>query len=380
MGPLEGITVIEVASMAPGQFCGMMLADLGADVIRVDRMPVSDGRGFESVPPEFLLRGRRSIAIDLKHPDGPGVLLRLVERADVLLEGFRPGVAERLGIGPDACRLCNPHLVYGRITGWGREGPLALTAGHDIDYLAVAGALHPLGPPDLPPPPPLNMVADFGGGGLLLAFGVLAALVERERSGQGQVVDAAMIDGAALQTILAHQMKAAGLWSDRRGDNLLDGGAPFYDVYETADGRYLAVGALEPRFFSALIRGLGLDEDALPPQYDREHWPELRAALAEAIAGRTRGEWAEVFADGDACAAPVLSLEEAPRHPHNRSRATFLERDGAPQPAPAPRFDRTPPQRPRPAPPVGGQTDDILASAGFTTADIAALRQRGVVF
>jgi alpha-methylacyl-CoA racemase len=357
----------------------MLLADLGADVIVVEKIPAGEER-VGIVVAEPLLRGRRSVAVDLKHPDGPEVVLRLAERADVLVEGFRPEVVERLGIGPDECRRRNPRLVYARITGWGREGPLASDAGHDLNYLALVGALHAIGPREGPPVPPLNLVADFGGGGLLAAFGILAALVERERSGLGQVVDTAMIDGAALQTGMVRGMLDAGLWVDERGSNLLDGGAPFYDVYPTAEGGYLAVAALEPRFFAVLLDRLGLDPSRLPAQYDRERWPELRERLGDAIARRTGEEWARVFAGTDGCVTPVLSLGEAAGHPHHRLRGSFVPGPGGvPQPAPAPRFGRTPVSAPRPAPAPGAHTDEVLAEAGLGPDEVAALRSGGAV-
>jgi alpha-methylacyl-CoA racemase len=377
MGPLNGLTAIEVASLAPGPFCGMVLADLGADVIRVDR----PGGAVGALPSgaDVLGRGRRSVAIDLKHCDGPGVVLRMVERADVLIEGFRPGVAERLGIGPAACLDRNPRLVYGRATGWGQEGPLAGEAGHDLDYLAVAGALHPIGPPERPEVP-VNFVADFGGGGMLLAVGVLAALWERDRSGMGQVVDAAMVDGVGLLTAMLHGLRAAGLWSDERHSNLLDGGAPFYGVYETSDGRHVAVAALEPQFYEALLGGLGLAEEELPSQMDRARWPELRTRIAAVFRTRDRDSWEDVFAGTDACVAPVLTPSEAPRHPQAVARGAFIEVAGVTQPAPAPRFGRTPPGAPGP-PPSGPGADarQVLEAFGFAAAEIEALRASGAL-
>jgi alpha-methylacyl-CoA racemase len=371
------LTVIEIASLGPGPFCAMVLADLGAEVVRVDRKEAATGAPLAGVDP--LNRGRRSLALDLKHPDAAAVVLRLVARADVLLEGFRPGVAERLGIGPEACMGRNPRLVYGRVTGWGREGPLAPRAGHDIDYLALAGALHPIGRAGAPPTPPLNLVADFGGGGMLLLAGVLAALWERERSGRGQVVDAAMVDGSALLCAMFYGMRAAGAWSDERGTNLLDSGAPFYDCYRTADGGYMAVGALEPQFFLALLTGLGIDPNSVPFQYDRDGWPELRERFGAAFLTRTREEWTEVFSGLDACVAPVLSMAEAAGHPHNAARRTFVEVGGVLQPAPAPRFERTPAGDPAPPVSAGAHTAEVLARFGFTDAEAAALRSSGVV-
>lgn len=374
MGPLSGIGVIEIASIGPGPFCAMVLGDLGADVIRVDR--IGDAG---SPPSDPLLRGRRSIAVDLKHEAGRDVVLRLFESADVAIEGFRPGVVERLGIGPAEAAARNPRLVYGRMTGWGQDGPLAARAGHDIDYIALAGALHPIGPADRPPPPPLNLVGDFGGGGLLLALGIAAALVERSVSGKGQVVDAAMVDGAALLSSMFHGLMAAGLWSPGRGGNFLDGSAPFYATYRTADDRFVAVGAIEPQFYAALLAGLGLAGEDLPVQFDREAWPMMRERFAEIFRSRTRGEWEDVFAGTDACVAPVLALDEAPRHPANEARRVFIEMGGIRQPAPAPRFDRTTAAVRAPACRPGEHTDEILAGIGLAAAEIGELRESGAV-
>jgi alpha-methylacyl-CoA racemase len=373
MGPLQGVRIVELAGIGPGPFCAMLLADLGAEVLTVDR-PAPDQPAW----PALLARGRRRVAVDLKHPEGPGVVLDLVAGADALVEGFRPGVAERLGIGPDACLARNPRLVYGRVTGWGQEGPLAGSAGHDIDYIALAGALHPVGPADGPPVPPLNLLGDFGGGGMLLALGVVAALLEAGRSGQGQVVDAAMVDGAALLTTQLHELLAAGLWTDRRGANLLDGAAPFYAVYETADGRHLAVGALEPQFYAQLLERVGLAADDLPDQLDRDGWPLLRERLAARFRTKTRDEWCRLLEGTDACVAPVLSLLEAPAHPHNRSRHTFIPVGGVTQPAPAPRFSRTPCATP--TPPTGDEdASETLAAWGLPPERIAHLVAGGAV-
>jgi alpha-methylacyl-CoA racemase len=374
MGPLAGVRVVELAGIGPGPFCAMLLADLGAEVLRVDR-PAAARPGW----PTVLARGRRSVAVDLKHPDGAGVVLDLVASADALVEGFRPGVAERLGIGPDACLARNPRLVYGRVTGWGQEGPWRLAAGHDIDYVALAGALHPVGPAGGPPVPPLNLVGDFGGGGMLLALGVVAALLETGRSGAGQVVDAAMVDGAALLTTQFHELLAAGLWREERGANLLDGGAPFYGVYQTADGRHLAVGALEPQFYAELLRRLGLDAGDLPDQLDREGWPLLRERLAALFRTRTREEWCELLAGTDACVAPVLGFGEAPAHPHNRARGTFVDVGGVVQPAPAPRFSRTPCDPPSPAARPGEHTDQALTDWGIPPDQVTRLRATGAI-
>jgi alpha-methylacyl-CoA racemase len=374
MGPLQGVRVVELAGIGPGPFCAMLLADLGAEVLAVDR-PASGPPGW----PALLARGRRRVAVDLKHPEGPGVVLDLVAGADALVEGFRPGVAERLGIGPDACLARNPRLVYGRVTGWGQGGPLARSAGHDIDYIALAGALHPVGPADGPPVPPLNLLGDFGGGGMLLALGVLAALLEAGRSGRGQVVDAAMVDGAALLTTQLHELLAAGHWTDRRGANLLDGAAPFYTVYETADGHHLAVGALEPQFYAELLERVGLAAEDLPPQLDRVGWPLLRERLAARFRTRTRDEWCRLLEGTDACVAPVLSLLEAPAHPHNQARATFVDVGGIPQPAPAPRFSRTPCATPAPPPAPGEHDDQVLAAWGMAPGRVAGLRAAGAI-
>ncbi len=373
MGPLHGITVIELAAIGPVPMCGMLLGDLGAAVIRVDR------RGGSPDPLRSPMgRNRRSVGVDLKHPDGAAVVLRLVTTADVLIEGMRPGVAERLGVGPEQCHGVNPGLVYGRMTGWGQEGPLAASAGHDIDYIAVAGALHAMGEAASPPAPPLNLVGDFGGGALYLACGVLAALLERNRSGAGQVVDAAMIDGVSSMLTMFHELSAMEMWTERRGDNLLDGGAPFYATYRTADGRFAAVGALEPQFFAALLDGLGLKGD-VPAQHDRAAWPEMRCRFTVRFAQRTLAEWVETFSGTDACVAPVLTMSEAAQHPHTVARGGFTDVGGVRQPAPAPRFSRSRPEPPTAPVAPGTDTGAVLATAGFTTAEIAALRAAGTV-
>jgi alpha-methylacyl-CoA racemase len=374
MGPLDGVKVVEVAGLAAAPLGCMVLADLGAEVLRVDRL-IAAGK---PLPDDALSRGRRSIALDLKTSKGIEILLRLAGQADVLVEAFRPGVAERLGFGPQVCLDRNPRLVYARMTGWGQHGPLAPTAGHDIDYIAISGALSLVGRAGERPVPPVNLVGDFGGGGMLLAIGVLAALLERERSGQGQVVDAAMVDGAALLTTIFHGFRARGSWREERGANLIDGGAPFYDTYQTADGEYLAVGALEPAFYAALLTGLGLASAAdLPDRNDPANWPALRERFRTVISQRTRAEWTEVFAGSDACVAPVLSLSEASKDPHNTARGTFTDVDGLAQPAPAPRFSRTPARPPQPPPLPGADTDAVLASLGYDQAAISALRSHG---
>jgi alpha-methylacyl-CoA racemase len=366
-GPLQGLKVVELAGIGPGPFAAMLLADLGADVVRVDRL----GPGSPlTVDPRFdlLNRGKRSIAVDLKQDSGRELVLALVERAGALIEGYRPGVAERLGIGPEAALARNPKLVYGRMTGWGQDGPLAGSAGHDITYLAVTGALHAIGRAGGPPQVPVNLLGDFGGGSLYLVVGLLAALREAERTGRGQVVDAAVTDGAAHLTTLLYGLGAAGRWRDERGVNLLDTGAPFYDVYAAADGRYLAVGALEPQFYAEFIRLLAPGDD-LPAQYDRARWPELRARIAAAFATRTQQEWALIFEGTEACVAPVLSLAEAAAHPHLASRGTFERPGGVVQPAAAPRFSATPPG-PVGAPALpGAHTREILTDWDLGDAD-----------
>lgn len=387
-GPLAGVRVVELAGVGPAPFAGMVLADLGASVVRVDRPDAPASAAASSAPsaadrpadhPEMMNRGKRSIAVDLKRPGGAEVVRKLAAVADILLEGFRPGVAERLGVGPEQCREINPRLVYGRVTGWGRSGPLSGAAGHDINYIALAGALAHMGRAGSPPTPPLNLVGDFGGGGMLLVVGVLAALLETRRSGKGQVVDAAMTDGAALLMTMTHDWAARGMWSDRRGSNLLDTGAPFYDVYETADGEYMAVGALEPQFRAELLERLQVDVSDLGDLRDPAAWPQLRSRLAEAFAARTRWEWTGIFAGSDACVTPVLTMSEARAHPHNRARSLFAEVGGRPQPAPAPRFSRTPPPPPAPGPLPGADAGPILAEAGFTPGEIGRLREAGVI-
>ena len=378
-GPLAGVRVVEIAGIGPGPFAAMLLSDLGADVIRVDRTGAVPPAGANLQPgQDVLARGRRSVGVDLKHPDGLATVLRLVAGADVLLEGFRPGVTERLGLGPDACLDVNPGLVYGRMTGWGQDGPWAPRAGHDLNYIALAGALHPIGPADQPPPVPLNFIGDFGGGGMLLALGVVCALVERATSGRGQVVDAAMVDGAAIQSAMFHGMLAMGMWTEQREANLLDGGAPFYRCYTCADGEYVAVGALEPQFYAELLARLELDP-AQWPQHDAAAWPAQAQALADIFRTRTRDAWAETFEGSDACVAPVLSLTEARSHPHLAARATFVEAGGTAQPAPAPRFSRTPGAIAGPPVLPGQHTDEILEGAGFAPDEVNRLREAGAV-
>ncbi|GAA3923134.1 CaiB/BaiF CoA-transferase family protein [Actinomadura viridis] len=376
-GPLAGVRVVELAGIGPGPFAAMLLADLGADVIRVDRVSAVKA-GAAAGGTDFSNRGKRSIAVDLKSERGREVVLGLVERSDVLLEGFRPGVTERLGLGPDDCLARNPRLVYGRMTGWGQEGALARSAGHDIGYIAVTGALHAIGRAGGPPQVPLNLLGDFAGGSMYLVVGVLSALLESKTSGRGQVVDAAIVDGTAHLSTFIHAMMAGGLWQDRRGSNMLDTGAPWYDVYETADGRHMAVGAIEPQFYAEFVRLLGLEgEEGLPGQHDRERWPELRERIAAVFRTRTRDEWAKVFLPSDACVAPVLSLKEAAEHPYNTERDVFLERDGHRQPAPAPRFSRTDAETDGVPALPGGQSRDVLTELGFE--DVEGLLADGSV-
>jgi alpha-methylacyl-CoA racemase len=378
VGPLDGVKVVEVAGIGPGPFAAMMLADMGADVVRVDRA-ASVERGFDPGWVEVLNRGRRSIGVDLKHPDGVEVVLRMVEQADALVEGFRPGVAERLGIGPDDCRARNPRLVYGRMTGWGQEGPYAGAAGHDINYIALAGALAHFGRAGGKPTPPMNIVGDFGGGGMLLAFGVVCGLLEARSSGRGQVVDAAMVDGSAVLMAMTWGLRAMGAFEERLGVNVLDTGAPFYDTYETADGKFVSLGSLEPQFYAELIERLGLSGEDLPAQMDRDGWPMLRARLTALLKTKTRDEWCEVLEGSDACFAPVLTMTEAVQHPHIRARRTIVEDDGVPQPAPAPRFSRTPGAIQRRAAKPGEHTDHALADWGFAPDELAKLRDTGAI-
>ena len=362
-GPLAGVRVLELAGIGPGPFCAMMLADQGATVLRIDR----PGAGRARAERELMNRGRRSAVLDLKHPRAVEALLRLVDAADVLLEGFRPGVTERMGVGPDVCLSRNPRLVYARMTGWGQQGPLSATAGHDIGFIARTGALHALGRAGGPPQFPANLLGDFGGGGMVMAYGICAALVERATSGRGQVVDTAIVDGVASLLAMPLMLMAQGLWRDERGVNLLDGGVPWYDVYETADGKWMAVGALEPQFYAALLAGLGLAN--VPDRHDPRNWPELRALLAARFKDRTRDEWAAVFAGSDACVEPVLSLNEAAGDPHLVARGTFVANDGIIQPSPAPRFSRTP-GRLSEQPPVPGQhTTETLTEWGLADAE-----------
>ena len=376
MGPLEGVKIIEVGGIGPGPFCGMMLSDMGAEIIRVER---KGGLSLSDPKYDLLTRNRKSISLNLRKPQGVRTLLRMLEQVDALQEGFRPGVMEKLGIGPDVCLERNPGLVYGRMTGWGQEGPLARAAGHDINYIALSGALHAIGRKGQKPVPPLNLVGDFGGGGMLLAFGMVCALYEARKSGKGQVVDAAMTDGSAALMAMIYGLKAAGLWTDKQGTNLLDTGAHFYDTYETADNRYVAIGAIEPQFYELLLKLAGIDDPDFQNQLDFSLWPQLKQKLSMIFKTKTRQEWCEIMENSDVCFAPVLSLSEAPEHPHNKHRKTFIENDGVLQPAPAPRFSRTAPEIKGPPPKPGQDTEKILTDFGFSDPEIASLKSCEVI-
>ena len=378
VGPLSGVKVVELAGIGPGPFCAMLLADLGADVVRVDRMTQVDlgidrGRQFS-----VLNRSRRSVSVDLKNPDGVETVLKLVEGADALIEGFRPGVTERLGLGPEECLARNPKLVYGRMTGWGQEGPLAHAAGHDINYIALTGALHAIGSADKPSPP-LNLVGDFGGGGIYLAFGVCAALLEAKTSGEGQIVDAAMTEGAASLMASIYGMHASGHWSDQREDNVLDGGSYYYGVYETSDGKFVSIGSIEGKFHDELLQLTGLQDASTEERNDQSGWPEKKDRMAEVIKSKTRDEWVDIMLGSDVCYAPVLDLSEAPSHPHNVARGSFVEVDGVVQPAPAPRFSRTPGEVQMPPPSPGQHTAEVLTDWGFSVEDVEKLKDVGAV-
>jgi alpha-methylacyl-CoA racemase len=382
-GPLTGTTVIELAGIGPGPFACMLLADMGAQVVRVDRRPSSHDTGPLAAAmrnDSILDRGRRSIALDMKDPRGVELVLDLVTGADVLIEGFRPGVAEKLGVGPDACRSKNRRLVYGRMTGWGQNGPLAQAAGHDLNYIALSGALHAMGSKDRPPMPPLNLVGDYGGGGMLLALGVIAALLEAQRSGEGQVVDAAMVDGAALLMTAIYAQHARGFWQDDRESNMLDGGAPFYGCYECADGQFISIAAIEPQFYRMLLDRCGVQDPLFANQWDRGQWPAMKAAFARFFRTRTREAWCALLEGSDACFAPVLSMAEAPQHAHCAARGTFVDAEGAAQPAPAPRFSRTPSAVPPPAPRTGEHGAELLHALGRSEAQIEALIDSGILY
>jgi alpha-methylacyl-CoA racemase len=379
MGVLSGYRIIELAGIGPGPMCAMLLSDMGADVVRIDRLADAGlGIGMETKY-SLLNRGRRSVALDLKQPEAIEALLKLVDRADALIEGFRPGVTERLGVGPDVCLKRNPRIVYGRMTGWGQEGPMAHAAGHDINYIALSGALHSIGRRGEAPVPPLNLVGDFGGGALYLALGVVAGLLEAQKSGKGQVVDAAMVDGAASLMTAIYGMRASGLWNENRGDNILDTGAHYYDVYETKDGKFISIGSIEPKFYDELLRLSGLKGQEMPRQNDRTEWPKMKDRIKELFRTKTRDEWCKIMEGSDVCFAPVLSMDEAPHHPHNRHRGTFVDRDGVLQPGPAPRFSRTPSAIQRPPARPGEHTEETLRDWGFSASELDKLRSRGAI-
>jgi alpha-methylacyl-CoA racemase len=379
MGPLSGVKIVELAGIGPGPFTGMLLSDMGADIVRIDRAGQVNPATFDKPNLEPLYRGRRSIGVDLKNPEGVELVLKLVEHADALMEGFRPGVTERLGLGPDVCLERNPRLVYSRMTGWGQDGPMAQAAGHDINYIALAGALAHFGRAGSKPTPPINLVGDFGGGGMFQAFGIVCGILEARASGQGQVVDVAMVDGTAVLMSMMWGLKKIGFWEESLGVNVLDTGAPFYDTYETSDGKFISLGSLEPQFYAELIQKLGLDGEDLPLQMDRTGWETLREKFTALFKTKTRNEWDAILRGSDACYAPVLTMTEAAEDAHIRARKTVIERDGVQQPAPAPRFSRTAPEIQRDAPWPGQHTDEALSDWGFSETDITKLRESGAV-
>jgi len=379
VGPLQGVKIVELAGIGPGPFAGMLLSDMGADIVRIDRAQQVNPASFGKPNLEPLYRGRRSIGVDLKNPEGVELVLRLVEQADALVEGYRPGVTERLGLGPDVCLARNAKLVYGRMTGWGQDGPMAQAAGHDINYIALAGALAHFGRAGGKPTPPINLVGDFGGGGMFMAFGVVCGILEAQRSGKGQVLDVAMIDGAAILMTMMWGLKQIGFWDETLGVNVLDTGAPFYDTYETSDGKFISLGSLEPQFYAELVQRLGLESEDLPQQMDRNGWDALRTRFTALFKTKTRDEWDAILAGSDACYAPVLTMSEATENEHIKARSTIIERGGVPQPAPAPRFSRTAPEVERDAPWPGQHTDEALADWGIGAAELAKLRENGAV-
>jgi alpha-methylacyl-CoA racemase len=372
-GPLSGLKIVEFAGIGPGPFCGMLLSDLGADVVRVDRK----GSGRAS-PADVTSRGRRSVALDLKSPDAIEAVLKLLESADGLIEGFRPGVMERLGLGPDVVLARNPKLVFGRMTGWGQTGPYAKAAGHDMNYIAITGALHAIGTEDKPVPP-LNLVGDFGGGALYLAFGLMAGIISARETGKGQVIDCAMSDGAASLMAMFYGFKGAGIWQEKRRSNLLDGGAHFYDTYQCADGKWISIGSIEPQFYALLLEKTGITDPEFANQMDRSAWPSLKAKLQDVLRTKTQAEWCAIMDATDICFAPVLDLEEAPKHAHNVARETFVTVEGVVQPAPAPRFSATPGAIQGPPPRIGAHNDEALTNWGFTAAEVAALEEKGAL-
>ena len=375
MGPLKGLKIIEMAGIGPGPFCGMVLADLGAEIIRVDRASAI-GTGSKKEPSN---RGKKSIAVDLKAKEGVEVVLKLVETADAIFEGFRPGVMERLGIGPEVCLARNDRIVFGRMTGWGQEGPLANAAGHAINYISLSGALAAIGRPGSPPVPPLNLIGDFGGGGMLLALGLVAALLESKESKKGHVVDAAMTDGSALLMTMIYSMQSSGMWKTTMGSNLLDGGSHFYDTYECKDGKFISIGSIEPQFYALLCQIAELDEKVFSKQMSRDLWPEQKEEIKKIFLKKTRDEWCELMEGTDVCFAPVLDMSEAPQHPHNKERKTFIDLEGVTQPAPAPRFSRTEPEVVSSPSIVGEHTNEVLSSIGLSEEDISTLKTSGAV-
>jgi len=377
-GPLSGLKIVEFAGIGPGPFCGMLLSDLGADVVRVDRKGPKDGGGGRSSPADVTARGRRSVALDLKNPEAIETCLKLLEQADGLIEGFRPGVMERLGLGPDVVLARNPKLVYGRMTGWGQTGPYAKAAGHDMNYIAITGALAAIGT-EAKPVPPLNLVGDFGGGALYLAFGLLAGVIHARATGQGQVIDCAMSDGAASLMAMFYGFKAGGMWNEGRRTNLLDGGAHFYDTYECADGKWISIGSIEPQFYLLLLEKTGISDPQFQHQMSREEWPQLREKLAAVIKTKSRDDWCAIMDATDVCFAPVLTMDEAPGHAHNAARQTFVEVAGVTQPAPAPRFSATPGAIQGPPPKIGAHNDEALADWGFSPDAVAALKASGAL-
>jgi alpha-methylacyl-CoA racemase len=374
MGPLKGVKIIEMSGIGPGPFCAMMLADMGADIIRVDRKG-SVGMGKA----DLCYRGRKAIAVDLKNPQGVELVLKLVEKADGFQEGFRPGVMEKLGLGPDICLKRNPKLIYGRMTGWGQEGPLAMAAGHDINYISLSGALHAIGNKGGKPVPPLNLLGDYGSGGMLLAFGMACGLFEAQKSGKGQVIDAAIVDGAAVLMAQIYAMKAVGIWTEQRGSNMLDSGSHFYDVYETADKKYISLGPLEPQFYALLLKLAGIEDPEFQHQHDQSKWPLLKEKISAVIKTKTRDQWCALMYGSDACFAPVLSMEEAPEDPHNKFRKIFVDVDGLTHPAPAPRFSRTQPEIQGPPPAVGEYELSILSNWGFSDEEVDSLLDCGII-
>ncbi len=377
MGPLKGLKILEVGGIGPGPFCAQMLADLGAQVIRVDR----NGNAYGAKDPKYIVwhRSRKSINVDLKKPAGIETILRIIEQSDALIEGFRPGTMEKLGLGPEICLNRNPKLIYGRMTGWGQDGPLSQAAGHDINYIAITGALHAIGQKEETPPPPLNVLGDLGGGGMMLALGIMCALYETQKSGKGQVIDANVVDGTTALMGFFYTMTAGGMYQDKRGSNILDGAAHFYNTYETLDGKYIAVGSIEPQFYELLLKHAGIDDPEFKDQMDQSKWPGLKEKLTEIFKTKTRDQWCQIMEGTDACFSPVLSLEEAQKHPHNIARKTFVEVDGVVQPAPAPRFSRTNPEIQSPPPIPGQDTDKVLADFGFNIDEIETLKKRNVI-